>query len=77
MTNSDNQDADEVTIYRDLVAIVKENLDLIKGQKPEERELKDLFLLARTYSVLKDDLREDLENDALKRFRNPKSDSDE
>lgn len=77
MTNPDNTDADEVAIYKDLVLVLKENLAAIKRQKPDERDLKNLFLLARTYHVLKDDLRKDLNDDALKQFRNTKNDSGE
>lgn len=55
---------DEEVIYEDIKSILMDDLATLKKKK--NRDAKDaahLFTLARTYAVLKDDLREDTKSD--------------
>jgi hypothetical protein len=60
------KDVDEYKIYADIRAIVQEEVANIR-KKPsrDEDDFKSLFLLARTYAILKDDFRADMKEDTF------------
>lgn len=61
MKKVSREDVDEVCIYDNIKTIVMEEVERIKKEKERDSEdFKNLFLLTRTYGILKDDLRDDL-----------------
>lgn len=61
------EDDTENGIYEDLLDIVASEVQAIKLSKSRDGDtLKDIFVLARIYAVIKDDYREDLKAGLLK-----------
>lgn len=63
-------DIDEMNIYDSIKTIVMEEVKIIQANKNkngrDSDDFKNLFMLARTYAILKNDLRDDIKFDTLK-----------